>query len=477
MAPRQTDSGMLSGYGLVLGLTGLSVALFLVHAGRILNFGFPVLATAVAGMLFFTRRSVYAAFVWWIWLFTPLVRRLVDYQSSYHNISPVMVTPLLVTGFALVAMMLRPWFILQRRMAPFLLVFLALALALVVGVVTNGAVPAIYDFASWLLPLAFAVFLMMYPDEFAEMQAELMFAIISGLVLIAGYGLYQFYHIPPWDAFWINASQFNVRVGQDENVRIFGPLNSPGPYALALMASLLFALVAKGQLRLVGGALGYPAFLLTLGRSAWGGLALAVLFIVWRVGGKTRLRILVAGFVIAVAAVPLVTVGPVANAISARFATLNNVQQDGSYQARRNLYEAYTIAAFSQPIGAGLGALSIAGKLTVGQNTGFDSGILIIPSVFGWVGGGLMVWALAMFLVRVLAVSSLSRDRIAIAGAGLFVTMLFQNIFAPMFSGFLGILLWTGLALALGPVPVLHSFLEAEIDRGGRPAASSRDVR
>ena len=32
----------------------------------------------MAGVLFVTRRSVYAAFVWWIWLFTPLVRRLVE---------------------------------------------------------------------------------------------------------------------------------------------------------------------------------------------------------------------------------------------------------------------------------------------------------------------------------------------------------------------------------------------------------------
>jgi O-antigen ligase len=467
MAGRRADSGLVSGYGLILGLVGLSAALFLVHAGRILNFGFPALATAVAGALFVTRRSLYAAFVWWIWLFTPLVRRLVDYQSSYHNISPVMVTPLLVTGFALVAIMLRPWFVLQRRMAPFLLVLLALVLALVVGVVTNGPLPAVYDFANWLLPLAFAVFLMMYPDEFKEMKAELLFAIILGLVLIAGYGLYQFYHIPPWDAFWISASQFTTAgLAQDEEVRLFGTLNSPGPYAIALMASLVFVVVAKGPVRLVGGALGFPAFLLSLVRSAWGGWALAALFIVWRVGGRTRLRILVAGFVIAVAAVPLVTAGPVANAISARFATLNNVQQDSSFRARQSLYESTTITAFDQPIGTGLGQFGLASKLTTGQTAVFDSGLLQIPFEFGWVGSSLLLWALGTFVLRVLAVTRMNADRIAIAGGGLFLAMLLQNIFSSTFGGVLGISLWTGLALALGPVTVSRPALQIAMDQG-----------
>jgi hypothetical protein len=451
----------------MLGLAGLSAALFVVHAGRILNFGFPVLATAVAGMLFVTRRSVYAAFVWWIWLFTPLVRRLVDYQSSYHNVSPVMATPLLVTGFALVAIMMRPWFILQRRMAPFLLVFLALALALVVGVFTNGALPAVYDFANWLLPLAFAMFLMMYPNEFAEMQAELMFAIILGLVLIAGYGLYQFYHIPPWDAFWINESQFTTAgLAQDEEVRLFGPLNSPGPYAIVLMASLIFVVVATGPLRLIGGALGFPALLLSLVRSLWGGWALAALFIVWRVGGKTRLRILVAAFLIAVAAVPLVTAGPVANAISARFATLSNVQQDSSFRARQALYESTTITAFDQPIGTGLGQFGLASKLSTGQATVFDSGALQIPFEFGWVGGGLLIWAMGTLVLRVLAVTRMNADRMAIAGGGLFLAMLTQNVFASTFSGVLGISLWTGLALALGPVTVARPAADTAINRG-----------
>jgi O-antigen ligase len=299
------------------------------------------------------------------------------------------------------------------------------------------------------------------------MQAELMFAIILGLVLIAGYGLYQFYHIPPWDAFWIHASQFTTAgLAEDEQVRLFGPLNSPGPYAIALMASLVFVLVANGPLRLVGGALGFPAFLLSLVRSSWGGWALAALFIVWRVGGKTRLRILVAGFLIAVAAVPLVTAGPVANAISARFATLNNVQQDSSFQARQALYESTTITAFDQPIGTGLGQFGLASKLTTGQTAVFDSGVLQIPFEFGWVGGGLLIWAMGTLVLRVLAVTRMNADRIAIAGGGLFLAMLIQNVFASTFSGVLGISLWTGLALALGPVTVARPAADIAINRG-----------
>jgi hypothetical protein len=445
---------MLTGYGLVALLAGLTALLVLIHAGRLLNYGFPLLATAVAAWLSNTRRSVYAAFVWWIWLFTPLVRRLVDYQTTYHSVSPVMVSPILVTGFALVAVLRRPQVLLRRRMLPFLALVLVIGYATIVGAATNAPLAALYDMANWILPLAFAVFLLMYPAEHPEIREAMVFAVIAGLAAISGYGLYQFYALPPWDAYWINASQFTTAgLAYAEQVRLFGTLNSPGPYAIVLMASLVFVAVAKGPLRVAAGGLGFPAFGLALVRSAWGGLALAALFIVWRVGGKTRLRMFGAMLVLSFVAVPLLVAGPVADALAARVATLNNLGQDESFQAREALYESFAVTAASQPIGVGFGGIGNAAKLINGQPVDLDSGILQVPYQFGWAGTVVFVWAIGALLLQAVRVTRRSSDRVGIAGAGVFVAMLSQNIFGSTFSGVTGITLWLGLALALAAAP------------------------
>ncbi len=458
MARKKTLTGWLVGYGMVLGLTMLTALLVLVHAGRLLNIAFPIMVTLVAGALYITRQSVYAAFVWWIWLFSPLVRRLVDYQTTYHDISPVMLAPLLVTGFALISLLRRPRFVLRRSMVPFFLIMLVLFYSLIVGVFINGVLPAAFEFLNWLEPLAFGVYLMMNPKALEETRDALVFAILSGLLIISLYGLYQFYHMPPWDAYWINASQFTTAgQGIAEEVRVFSTLNSPGPYAIVLMVSLIFVVVAKGPLRLMAGGVGFPAFGLSLVRSSWGGWVIAAAYIVWRVGGRTRLRILIVGIFLALVAVPLVTAGPVAKKLAERFSSISNIQQDTSFKARQNTYENFTADAFSQPIGVGFGQLGLATKLTTGNAVILDSGVLQAPFEFGWVGTGIFVWAIGVLLLGVFKATFKSKDRIAIAGAGLFFAMVAQNIFATTFTGVLGLSLWLGVALALGPVQVART--------------------
>jgi hypothetical protein len=467
MARRSAANVMFTGYGLVALLAGLTALLVLIHAGRLLNFGFPLMATAVAAWLSNTRRSVYAAFVWWIWLFTPLVRRLVDYQTGYHNISPVMVTPFLVTGFALLAVMRQPRALLRRRMLPFLMVILVIIYGTVVGAATNTPLAALYDAANWLLPLAFSVFLMMSPAENAEIRDSLVFAIILGLLAISLYGLYQFYHLPAWDAYWINQSHFTTAgLGFAEQVRLFGTLNSPGPYAIVLMASLTFVVIGKGWLRVAAGGFGLTAFGLSLVRSSWGGFVVGLLFIVWRVGGKTRLRMFALGAVLAILVPVLLVSGPVADAVSKRFATFSDLQQDQSFRSRQTLYESFAVTSVSEPIGVGLGGIGVASKLVNGEAAYLDSGILLVPYQFGWLGGLVFLWAMGAMLVQIIRLTRRSSDRMRIAGGGLFLAVLSQSLFGSAFSGVSGLCLWVGLALALGAAPIQKTVLKPGMAEG-----------
>lgn len=448
---------------MVLGLTALTAALVLVHAGRILNLGFPLMATVVAAVLFIMRPSVYCAYLWWIWLFTPLVRRLVDYQTGYHDVSPVMLTPLLVTSFTLIALLRRPRFLLKRSMLPFFLLLLVYLNALIIGIFSNGPLPAVYEFSNWLLPTAFGAYLLMSPETYAETRAALLFSILFGLLLVSLYGLYQFYNMPPWDAYWLSESHYTAAGnGLAEQTRLFSTLNSPGPFAIILMASLVFTMVASGFLRFLAGGFGFPAFGLTLVRSAWGGWVIAAAFVVWRIGGKARVRILVAAMVFAIIAVPLTTAGPVSDVISKRFSTFSSIQNDPSYQSRQGLYKSQTIAALTQPIGVGFGQFGLASKLSTGAATVVDSGVLLIPFELGWVGGAFFLWAIGALLLRVLNATRGTSDRVAIAGAGVFISMLIQNVFSLQFSGGLGLTLWMGLGLALGAEQVSRSSTQAK---------------
>jgi len=442
----------LPGYGTVIGFTLLNGGLIAVHGGSLSDFVFPVSAGIAAAILFRYHRAIYFAFTWWLWLFAPEVRRLADYQSVYHDVSPIIITPLLVTGLAVAPFFSAPRALLGRRMAPFMALALVYAVSFVIGAVSNGPLPACYDFANNLLPLLFGLLLMLDEPRHAENRRALIGAMMPGLLLVSLYGMYQFYDFPAWDQFWLTASKFgSAGLGEADQVRLFGTLNSPGPYGFVLMASLVFALVSRGAMRNLAGAFGVPALGLSLVRTAWGGGAMALLFIMLFARGRLQLRVIIACMTVAVLATPLLMVAPVEAALTKRLATFNNIQQDGSYQSRAYLYQNFTASAFSEPIGIGFGGNGAGTKLAETSTNGFDSGFLQIPYQFGWVFGALFCWALIVLMLRALAAALRRDDNIRIAAAGMFLTMIALNAAAPMFAGVLGVITWGSLGIALGP--------------------------
>jgi hypothetical protein len=453
-AARLLGRRFLAGYGLVGGFALGTLALLLAHGGGLLNFAYPALAGALALLLFAARRGVYVAFVLWIWLFTPLVRRLVDYQTGYHAVSPVMLAPLLVSLVGCLAVARAPRVLLRRRLLPYSLFALVLAYGLVVGAIGNGLLPALFDFANWGIPLGFGIFILADTRHRAEIEAAFGQAAVTGLLGISAYGLYQFYHFPAWDAYWLDQSGYGAAgPGLALQVRLFGPLNSPGPYGIALMALLVLALAARGKLKLAASAAGYPAFGLSLVRSAWGGWALAAVYLLARSGGRLRLRLLLGVFVAGLLAWPLLSAGPVVDVLARRFASLGNLPQDGSYLSRASLYAHFTGPALSQPVGLGLGYNGLATRLNATVTGGFDSGVLELPYEFGWAGGAVVLWALAALVLRLLGIGRAGAAPFELACAGVFFAVLAENAAGLTFSGVSGVLLWCAAAFADRPPP------------------------
>lgn len=453
MAFKLASKSLLSGYGAVAGFAVLTAGLVVVHGAGLLNLGFPVLATILAFYLFLSHRNVYVAFVWWIWLVSPLVRRLVDYQTGYHSVSPVMLSPLLVTVFASLPVLLNPRFVLKRSVTPFLMVTIVYIYGLVTGCLSGSVAAALFDFASSAAPLGFAWFLMTDSKGYTENRKAFLFSSNLGLLLISLYGLYQFYQMPAWDAFWLRSSNFaSAGKAIAEQIRLFGPLNSPGPYGAALMLSLVYVLVTKGPLRIAAGGVGFPAFGLSLVRSSWLGWAAAAIYLVIFAGGKTRIRIVWLAFVLALVAYPIVTVGPVADTLAKRLASFNHLQQDRSYVSRQEIYEYTTVNALSNPVGAGFGGNGVGTKLSDTPVAGFDSGILQIPFEFGWIFGALYFWALLAIGFNITTSARKTSDSIVIASAGIYLALIVENIGAPTWGGVYGMTMWIGAAFATGPI-------------------------
>lgn len=440
----------ISGYGIVLSFAMFTALLIALHLGKILNLAYPIFATIVGFSILRTRRDVYVAFVWWIFMFTPEVRRFVDYQTAYHNLSPVMLTPYLVCATSGVEILKQSKFLRHRAMWPILMVSIVAIYAFIVGLFTNG-ISALFDLADFTTPILIGILLVSPKTNNLDSLRAFVFSTQLGLIVIAGYGLFQYFYFPPWDAYWLQAAQFtSAGKGYSEEVRLWGTLNSPGPYGIALMVSLVVTIVAKGYFRIAGGVLGFPAFGLSLVRSAWGAWFVAAIFIAARIGGKTRLRLIVFASVTVAIMLPIVMIGPVSDALSERFSTLSNIQQDGSFQAREALYESATVSAFTNPIGVGFGRFGNSTKLTTGNATDFDSGLLQIPYEFGWVAGGILVISIIAIVIRVVRIAFKTHDPIVIAAAALVLANISQEIFGFTLSGLGGLSFWLPAGLVLG---------------------------
>jgi len=89
---------------------------------------------------------------------------------------------------------------------------------------------------------------------------------------------------------------------------------------------------------------------------------------------------------------------PGAEKVQDRFSTLGDMQNDGSYQGRVEIYQASIGSILTNPIGSGLGASGISGRINVGgtgtQSVIADAGYAEIFFQFGWLGAPLIIYAL-----------------------------------------------------------------------------------
>lgn len=421
----------------------------------LLEIVFPVGALATGAMLVTRDPARFAAFTWWLWFLTPEVRRLVDYQAGWSVISPVMVTP-----FAVGAM---TWFVVAqylpmlryRAYFGFVPVMAGLFYAYVNGISQAGMAAATFALLNWLVPVTLGLYVALHWPIYPQIRDAVLRAFVLGLTLVGGYGLIQYFVMPPWDARWlINVGMTNQGLPLPMQVRVFSTLNSSGPLAFLLVTGLAVLPAARGILVPVAGALALGSLMLSLVRAAW----LAGLFVfVWlllTMPGRHRVRLVAVGIGLVLCSLPLLSVPRVNQAIVSRFDTLNSMENDRSYQERQEFYGRFLIQALTEVRGAGLGTVDTATKLTnedgqLGVMAYFDSGILRVPYELGWPGTLGYVVGIVALMVGLLRRGGAPPDPFARCAEAAALTILACMVFEHTLVKVTGVGFWFFLGMGM----------------------------
>jgi hypothetical protein len=427
------------------------VAMAFGGAASILNVAFPVAALGIGIWLFARYPGAYMEFAVLVAIFAPEVRRLVDFSTGWHDFSPIMLAQILVPGLAVFTPLGYVRALSHRVCTPFVLCIAATVYAFVVGLFGGAFSGAIFEFASWIVPIIFGLHCVIQLLRGEDQWSSLEKALLVGTCVAAIYGVVQYFALPGWDAFWMaHADIDTVGIAAPTEFRIFGTMNSQGPFSLYCMAALLIVCARGGLLRFVAGTPILIALLLTLVRSSWLGFVVGLAALLLHASVKQRARLIAIVILVPVLALPVMMTPVVSDTVGSRLMTFTNMKNDESYQDRRAFYGHFVSTALESAVGAGFGATGLATKFAhngrLGTLGNFDSGVLEIVFVLGWPGAACFIfgvgWLLMTAFLRPPRAVEQTRSAAAIA-----VAIAAQLIGSNTIIGVQGMLFWAAVGV------------------------------
>ncbi len=440
--------------GILLLCTSAVASLYVTGNAKLLIFIFPFLGIVVAGTLYFARPALFMGFVFWIWFITPFIRRIVDYEiGKFTAVNMIMLTPYLVSAITVLSF-LRFGLLLKKRLyLPYLLAMLGVMYGYGIGVMKNGLFGATFNLMEWMVPLLMGFHVLVYWKDYPEHKRVLKSTFTMGIIVTGIYGILQYVSPAPWDIFWMESAGM-TSIGHPEpfKVRVFSMLNAPGPFAMILMAGLMLLFDGKGMMSKAALVPGYASFILATVRGAWGGWVLALLFVISKQTGVMRTRLiglLVAGVMLLV---PLFILSPSESLgrVEDRLDTFNNLEEDGSLNARMHMYQTRAGGFISNPIGEGLGFIGGGSRNDEGSTRNLDSGILAMFVSLGWLGTGLYLAGIIIMLIDIMKQRNWGLDQFVIIVTGVALSYLILMVMANQVISIKGIIVWTFLSFALG---------------------------
>jgi len=432
----------------ILGLIIFSAVCILGHLGSVLRLGFPVGAFAVGVFLYQQYPILYVGFTWWIWFLTPLIRRLIDYQSGWVDPSVVLLSPLLVTlvTFATFVRYFPKSY--NEGGLPFILCFVSVFYAFLVGLIKNSVTTATLAVLGWLIPIFFGFHLFVNWRDYPSYRQNIQRTFLWGVLVMGIYGMWQYLVAPEWDRFWLRNVDTPV-FGTPEpfGIRVWSTMNSPQPFAGMMMTGLLLLFSSQGNLRFLAAGAGYLAFLLSSARSAWLSWLVGLLIFMPSLKARLQMRLIISIMVAAVFVLPLTTIEPFSTAIMPRIESLSNVKDDTSYQERAAGYSVLLDLALSEFLGKGMGGKIENNNTGLGSN---DSGILTMLFSLGWFGTIPYLCGMVLLFFKLFQSSEGQFDAFVSAARAIALGTFSQISLNVVMTGSLGLVLWgfAGIAMA-----------------------------
>lgn len=422
-----------------------------IKAPHALAVGFAPMAMFVGFYLYRYHPSLYVGFNWWVWVLTCFARRFIEIKSGFVMTSPILLAPYLASLPMMFTLLFHAPKLLRRHLFPFMLVLSALTYAYIVGIVSTGIAAASYGLLVWLVPVVMGFHFAVQSDIYPAVRAVMRKAIVGSVLLMGAYGVYQFVRPMPWDLFWMYAAKMTViGVPQPMMFRVFSTMNSPAPFAVVMMASLLVVLSQRSTISWLALGAGATALLLTTVRTAWLawgiGFLIYACFVPWR--SISRIVVPLAG--LGAVVIGVVAFTPLGDTITTRFATFGTLNDDFSLHERMNLYADISNRVMNTPLGEGMGGTGPAATMSQGmamQN--FDSGLLDIVFSLGWFGGLVFVIGILGLVKFALSVREVRGDYFDLAlRAGALATLSILPSFNSL-VGVDGIVFWGFLGLCI----------------------------
>ncbi|QYF87654.1 hypothetical protein [Brevundimonas sp. PAMC22021] len=432
---------------------GLTAAMVAAGLGGWLTWVFTPVALTVGLWLYERAPSRgFLRFCYVLWMVAPFVRRLADWQGGRHDLNPIMLAPALVTGLGLLSALRAGPQLFGRGFLPFSVAALACLYGGALGLSQGLGAAALFGLLNALAPVALAIHILVLRRDADHAAAAVFNTLAWGGMAMGAYAVLQYLSPPPWDVAWMRTAEI-ASIGRPEplQVRVFGTMNAPGPFAVMMSACVLAMLAgAGGRARWLGGLAGGAALVLSLVRSAWGGLIVGVGVLAALGSARRRLRYLAAGGALLVVGTALLAFGP-GEGVRSRIGGLARLDQDVSLQQRATFHAEMTMEVLANPVGRGLGGTGVATRLStegaeLGARGSFDSGILDLLFTYGWAGAVMLA---AVVAIAVGALRSGGSGAGAQLAAAIVIETTVQLLFFNVLGGATGMLVFPVAALAL----------------------------
>ncbi len=434
----------LAGLIIVLFFTFSALCLF-GGAANILRLAFPAGALLVSIFLYFKSPTLYIGFVWWLWFLSPLIRRLIDFQIGWQDPNVVLLAPFLATSVTLITFVQYLPKLHVLKGLPFLWSLVAVIYALLVGLIYYPPTAIVIPFLNWVTPIAFGFYLFINWRNYVAYCRVFQQTFLWGTIVMGAYGVWQFLTAPEWDKFWlVNSKALAFGKPAPLEMRVWSTMHSPGPFAVVMMAGLFLLLHNRKKVVLPAAILGYLTFLLSQVRAVWLGWAIGLFLLIISLKPHLKIRLFITLIVMALCIVPLVTLEPYSEVITARLESFSTLTSDGSYQDRTGGYDELFNYAVAQVLGKGLGYV-----IEIDSFGANDSGILTLFLTLGWFGTILYLSGLVLLLARTFQKNKTKSDPLFNVFRSISVGVVAQLGLGTAMLGVSGMVLWGFLGIAL----------------------------